>query len=315
MQIAGLFPGQGSQSSGMLAELAASHAQVNEVFQQASDVLGRDLWQLAQAGGEAELNHTENTQPLMLAAGIACLRIWQHQGGKAPAAFAGHSLGEYPALVAAGVLDFSDTMRLVAKRARLMQNAVPAGEGAMAAILGLEDEQVIQACEQAAKDEVVAAVNFNAPGQVVIGGNATAVERATVTANEMGAKKVVPLAMSVPSHCMLLKPVAEELADTIANTVFNQGTVPVLHNIDGQSRSTPDEMRKAVSQQLYQPVRWVDTIRTLQQTNNIDVMLEFGPGKVLTGLNRRIERRMKAACIFDNKTLDAALKLCEESDS
>ncbi|MGB0845738.1 MAG: ACP S-malonyltransferase [Thiolinea sp.] len=313
MLIAGLFPGQGSQSSGMLAELAASYSVVSDVFQQASDILGRDLWAIARSGTEDELNHTENTQPLMLAAGVACLRVWLQQGGRAPSAFAGHSLGEYSALVAGGVLNFADAMRIVAERSQLMQSAVPAGEGAMAAILGLKDEQVMQACEQAAQGEVVAAVNFNTPGQVVIGGHAAAVERAIAAATELGAKKAVPLAMSVPSHCMLLKPVAEKLSDTLQGTTFSEAVAPVLHNVDGQSRATPAAMRDAVSQQLYQPVRWVDTIRSLQQDHGIEAMLEFGPGKVLTGLNRRIERRMKAACVFDNKSLDAALKLCEES--
>lgn len=313
MAIAGLFPGQGSQSSGMLAELAASHSVVTETFQQTSDILGRDLWAMAQSGTEAELNNTENTQPLMLAAGVACLRVWQEQGGKTVSALAGHSLGEYSALVAAGTLDYSDAVKLVAERSSLMQSAVPAGVGGMAAILGLEDVQVVEACAQAAQGEVVEAVNFNSPGQVVIGGSAAAVERAIAVATDLGAKKAIPLAMSVPSHCSLMQPVAEKLGATLTQTAFNSPGVPVLHNVDAQSRQTPDEMRSAVSEQLYQPVRWVDTIRNLQQHYDIDIMVEFGPGKVLTGLNRRIERRMKAACIFDNKSLDAALALCGET--
>ncbi len=310
MAIAGLFPGQGSQSSGMLAELAASHSVVTEVFQQASDILGRDLWAIAQSASAEELNHTENTQPLMLAAGVACYRVWLGSGGAVPTALAGHSLAEYSALVAAESLDFAAAVKLIAERSRLMQSAVPAGTGAMAAVLGLEDEQVVQACATAAQNDVVAAVNFNSPGQVVIGGDAAAVARAIDAANALGAKKVVPLAMSVPSHCALMRPVAAELADTLSATSFNPAQIPVLHNVDARARQTPDDMRQAVSEQLYQPVRWVQTIRHLQQAYGAELMLEFGPGKVLTGLNRRIERRMQAACIFDNKSLDAALALC-----
>lgn len=313
MAIAGLFPGQGSQSSGMLADLAASYPVVNEVFQQASEILGRDLWVIAQSGTEAELNNTENTQPLMLAAGVACFRVWREQGGEMPSALAGHSLGEYSALVAAGTLGYADAVGLVAERSRLMQNAVPAGTGGMAAILGLDDAQVAEACAQAAQGEVVEAVNFNSPGQVVIGGAAAAVTRAIEIATALGAKKAIPLAMSVPSHCSLMQPVAVELGATLTQTAFNSAEVPVLHNVDAAARQTPDAMRAAVSEQLYQPVRWVDTIKNLQQVHAADIMLEFGPGKVLTGLNRRIERRMKAACIFDNKSLDAALALCEET--
>lgn len=313
MSIAGLFPGQGSQSPGMLAELAASFPLVTATFQEATDVLGRDLWQIAQQGPEAELNNTENTQPLMLAAGVACLRVWQEQGGAAPAALAGHSLGEYSALVAAGVLSFADAVSLVAKRAQLMQNAVPAGEGAMAAILGLDDEQIVAACAQAAQGDVVEAVNFNSPGQVVIAGSAAAVERAIDAAKQAGAKKAIPLPVSVPSHCALMKPAAEQLMTQLNATDFAPAQVAVLHNVDAKPRDTVEATRDALAQQLYRPVRWVDTIKNLQNEQDATVMIEFGPGKVLTGLNKRIERRMKAAVVFDNASLEAALKLSEEA--
>lgn len=311
MPIAGLFPGQGSQSLGMLAELAESFPLVKDTFQEATEVLGRDLWQMAQQGPETELNHTENTQPLMLAAGVACFRVWQQQGGAVPLAMAGHSLGEYSALVAAGVLSFTDAMRLVAERARLMQQAVPADKGAMAAILGLNDEQVIAVCEQAAQGEVVEAVNFNAPGQVVIAGAAAAVERAMAAAKDAGAKKAMPLSVSVPSHCALMKPAAEQLVTQLNEASFTAAQVPVLHNIDAQARADVATIREALAEQLYRPVRWVETIRNLQNEYQAEVMIEFGPGKVLTGLNKRIERRMKAAMVFDNASLEAALKMSE----
>ena len=311
MSIAGLFPGQGSQSIGMLAELAESFPTIGETFREASDVLGRDLWLIAQQGPEAEINNTENTQPLMLAAGVACLRVWQQQQGAALTALAGHSLGEYSALVAAGVLTFADAVKLVGERARLMQNAVPAGEGAMAAILGLDDEQIVAACAAAAQGDVVEAVNFNSPGQVVIAGSAAAVARAIVTATEAGAKKAIPLPVSVPSHCALMKPAAEQLLGQLAETTFSVAQVPVLHNIDAAPRDTAESTRDALAQQLYRPVRWVDTIKGLQNDHQATVMIEFGPGRVLTGLNKRIERRMKAAAVFDNASLEAALKLSE----
>ena len=310
MTIAGIFPGQGSQSLGMLAELGERFVEVHETFQTASDVLGRNLWQLAQEGPEAALNSTENTQPLMLAAGVAVWRVWLAQGGSQPVAVAGHSLGEYSALVAAGVLDFADAVALVAERARLMQSAVTEGQGAMAAILGLDDPQVIAACEQAAQGEIVEAVNFNSPAQVVIAGNAAAVERAIAVATEMGAKKAVKLSVSVPSHCALMKPAAEQLAVKLAATAFSPASMPVLHNVDAQARQTGEEMCTALEQQLYRPVRWVDTIMALKTEYQVNAVIEFGtPARTLVGLNRRIERKMGAVCIHDSATLEEALKL------
>ena len=311
MAIAGLFPGQGSQSLGMLAELAASFPVVTQTFEQASQVLGRDLWQLAQGSDEKALNNTETTQPLMLAAGVAVWRVWQAQGGSVPVAVAGHSLGEYSALVAAAVLDFTEAVALVSKRAQLMQAAVPEGTGAMAAILGLADEQVIAACEQAAQGEIVEAVNFNSPEQVVIAGNTAAVERAIEVANQLGAKKTVKLAVSVPSHCSLMKPAAAQLEPSLAQTTFQTGKLAVLQNVDGLARNDIADIRAALAEQLYRPVRWVDSIRNLKAQYAATAMIEFGPGKVLTGLNRRIERRMDAVCISDNASLEAALKFCQ----
>jgi len=311
MAIAGLFPGQGSQSLGMLAELAASFPIVTQTFEQASQVLGRDLWQLAQGSDESALNSTETTQPLMLAAGVAVWRVWQAQGGCVPVAVAGHSLGEYSALVAAEVLDFTEAVALVSKRAQLMQAAVPEGTGAMAAILGLADEQVLAACEQVAQGEIVEAVNFNSPEQVVIAGNAAAVERAIEVANQLGAKKTVKLAVSVPSHCSLMKPAAVQLEQSLARTSFHPTKLTVLQNVDGLAREDASGIRAALAEQLYRPVRWVASIRNLQTQYAATAMIEFGPGKVLTGLNRRIERRMDAVCISDNASLEAALKFCQ----
>lgn len=313
MTIAGVFPGQGSQSLGMLTDLDKQFKQVRETFQAASDVLGRDLWDMAQQGPEAALNSTENTQPLMLAAGVAVWRVWLGEGGCLPVAVAGHSLGEYSALVAAGVLDFADAVALVAERARLMQNAVADGAGAMAAILGLEDAQIIEACAQAAQGDVVEAVNFNSPGQVVIAGSAAAVDRAIQTATAMGAKKAIKLSVSVPSHCALMQPAATALAVRLGQTAFAPATMPVLHNVDAAARTSVTEMAQALEQQLYRPVRWVDTVMALKTTYAADAIVEFGPGKVLAGLNRRIDRKMGAVCIHDSATLAEALKLCEEA--
>lgn len=312
MSIAGVFPGQGSQSLGMLAELASRFVDVQATFAEASDVLGKDLWQLAQEGPEAALNSTENTQPLMLAAGVAVWQVWLKEGGCMPVALAGHSLGEYSALVAAGVLPFAQAVALVAERARLMQGAVAEGTGAMAAILGLEDAQIIAACEQAAEGQVVEAVNFNSPAQVVIAGDAAAVDRAIAVATTLGAKKAVKLSVSVPSHCLLMQPAAEQLAIHLQNVTFSAPQIPVLHNVDATIRTTPEQICTALEQQLYRPVRWVDTIQQLKTQYAVNAIVEFGPGRVLAGLNKRIDRRMPAVCVYDSATLEEALKLCGE---
>ena len=313
MTIAGIFPGQGAQSLGMLSALSADFTEVRGTFQEVSDLLGRDLWQLAQEGTEAELNSTENTQPLMLAAGIAAWRVWLKQGGCQPVAMAGHSLGEYSALVAAGALTFTDAIGLVAERAHLMQSAVAEGEGAMAAVIGLDDAQIMAACEQAAQGDVVEAVNFNSPGQVVIAGSAAAIDRAIQVATEMGARKAIKLSISVPSHCALMKPAAEKLAMRLASTSFTPSQTPVLHNVDATARTTADAIRVALEQQLYRPVRWVDTVLRLQSEYSVTAAVEFGPGKVLVGLNKRIDRKLTTVCVLDSKTLEEALKLCQEA--
>ena len=313
MTIAGIFPGQGSQSLGMLSALSADFVEVRDTFQEASEILGRDLWLMSQEGTEAAINSTENTQPLMLAAGVAVWRVLLKQGGCQPVALAGHSLGEYSALVAAGALAFTDAVSLVAERARLMQSAVTDGEGAMAAILGLDDVQIVAACAQAAQGDVVEAVNFNSPGQVVIAGSAAAIDRAIQVATEMGAKKAIKLSVSVPSHCALMKPAAEKLAVRLVATPFSPAQIPVLHNVDAATRDTVDSTRSALEQQLYRPVRWVDTILGLQGQYAATAAVEFGPGKVLVGLNKRIDRKLTSVCILDSKTLEEALKLCEEA--
>ena len=302
-----VFPGQGSQSVGMLKELAAAFAEVEQTFAEASEALGEDLWAIVQDGPAEKLNSTEITQPAMLAAGIAVWRVWQGQGGPQPAVMAGHSLGEYSALVAAGSLDFDHAVRLVAERGRLMQEAVPAGTGAMAAILGLDDEAVIQVCADAAEGDVVEAVNFNSPGQVVVAGHKSAVERAVALATERGAKRAVMLPVSVPSHCALMKPAAERLAEILEDIPVQAPAIPVINNVDVEMPTDPDAIRDALVRQLDHPVRWVETIRCMQ-AEGVDTLIESGPGKVLVGLNKRIERRMPALPVYDPDTLAAALE-------
>lgn len=308
---AAVFPGQGSQSVGMLADLAAAHPEVRHTFEEASEALGRDLWRLSQEGPAEALDATENTQPAMLAAGVAVWRVWQAQGGCAPRAMAGHSLGEYTALVCGGALDFAEAVSLVAERARQMQAAVPAGQGAMAAILGLDDEAVRAVCAEVANGEVVEAVNFNAPGQVVIAGHAAAVERAVAAAKAAGARRAVPLAVSAPSHCALMEPAAEALAPRLAAARITPPAVPVWQNVDAAPHATADEIRTALETQLYRPVRWTDTVRGLAG-QGVTHLIEFGPGKVLTGLVRRIDRALTGLAVNDLASLDKALALCEE---
>ncbi|MBI5463177.1 MAG: ACP S-malonyltransferase [Gammaproteobacteria bacterium] len=305
-QLAIVFPGQGSQSIGMLAELAGTHADVQATFAEASNVLGYDLWALTQNGPESDLNQTDRTQPAMLAAGVAVWRVWCKQGGAQPAFMAGHSLGEYTALVCAGSLAFTDGIRLVAERGRRMQEAVPAGVGAMAAILGLEDAQVRQACTEAAQGEVVQAVNFNSPGQVVIAGHKAAVERACEQAKALGAKRAVPLAVSVPSHSSLMQPAAEAFANTLAATAIQVPQIPVVHNADVLAHTTPDAIRDALIRQIYNPVRWVETVHYLG-AQGITRIVEAGPGKVLVGLNKRIDKNIASVAAFDSASLTEAL--------
>lgn len=306
MSLAFVFPGQGSQSVGMLAELAESYPVVKQTYEEASAVLGYDLWKLVSEGPAEELNQTHITQPALLAAGIAVWRVWQEKGGVQPDILAGHSLGEYTALVASGAIGFADGIALVAERGKYMQEAVPAGEGGMAAILGLEDARVIEICEQAAEGEVVSAVNFNSPGQVVIAGQAAAVDRAMELAKEAGAKRALKLAVSAPSHCALMQPAAERLAEKLASIEIQSPSIPVINNADVTMPSDADEIRNALVRQLHSPVRWVESVEKMS-ADGVDRLIECGPGKVLVGLNKRIVKTMSAAAILDNATLDAAL--------
>lgn len=307
MSIAFVFPGQGSQSVGMLAGMAEAYPQIQETFHEASDALSYDLWQLIQNGPDQELNKTHITQPAMLAGGVAIWRVWQAQNGPQPVGLAGHSLGEYSALVAAESLTFSDAVTLVAERGRLMQEAVPVGAGAMAAILGLDDEQVIAVCKQAAQDEVASAANFNSPGQVVVAGNSEAVERAITMAKEAGAKRALMLPMSVPSHCSLMMTAAEQLAERMEAITIKAPCLPVINNVDVMATTDTDIIRDALKRQLFNPVRWVETIQTFAQ-QGIQHIVECGPGKVLTGLNKRINRELDSHATQDvasfTKSLD-----------
>jgi len=306
MKLAFVFPGQGSQSVGMLSGLAAEHAIVAETFQEAGDALGYDLWSMTQNGPEEELNQTAHTQPAMLAAGVAVWRVWNAVAGAQPNVMAGHSLGEYSALVCAGALDFADAIRLVEKRGQLMQAAVPAGVGAMAAILGLEDDAVRQACAESAQGEVVEAVNFNAPGQVVIAGNKAAVERAAEAAKAAGAKRAVLLPVSVPSHSSLMHPAAERYAEVVAEVSIQAPSIPVINNVDVNAESDPNKIREALVRQLHNPVRWVETIRQFA-AQGVETLVEAGPGKVLAGLNKRIVKEQVLYPVLDAESLAAAL--------
>jgi len=302
-----LFPGQGSQSTGMLSVLADSHAIVRDTFEEASEETSVNLWNITQIGPDKDLNKTENTQPAMLAAGIAVYRVWQHQGGPLPAVMAGHSLGEYTALTAAGALSFVDAVKLVAARGRFMQQAVPEGMGAMAAILGLEDDQVISVCEQAAAGQVAQAVNFNSPGQVVVAGDRAAIERVVKLAGDAGAKRALMLPVSVPSHCELMKPAAEQLLGVLEGVSIQMPAFEVIHNVDVSVSITPDDIRQKLVQQLYQPVRWVETIQAMA-SQGVTMLVEAGPGKVLTGLNKRIARKMISLPVADPAGLEKALE-------
>ncbi|MEI2265003.1 ACP S-malonyltransferase [Erwinia sp. CGal63] len=305
-QFAMVFPGQGSQAVGMLAELAAENPLIEQTFREASDALGYDLWALVQNGPAEELNKTWQTQPALLAASVAIFRVWQEKGGSQPAMLAGHSLGEYSALVCAGVIDFKDAIKLVELRGKLMQEAVPEGTGAMQAIIGLDDAAIAKACEEAAQGEVVSPVNFNSPGQVVIAGNKAAVERAGAACKAAGAKRALPLPVSVPSHCALMKPAADKLAVALASLTFNAPAVPVVNNVDVRCETSAEAIRSALVRQLYSPVRWTECVELMAQ-QGVTSLLEVGPGKVLTGLTKRIVDSLTAAPVNDPASLSAAL--------
>ena len=287
MKYALLFPGQGSQTVGMLAALGAGDPRVDETFNEASAVLGWDVLRLVREGPEEELNRTQRTQPALLAAGIAVWRVWRAGGGALPAVMAGHSLGEYTALVAAGSIAFGDALRLVELRGELMQNAVPAGEGAMAAIIGLEDAEVEKICAAFPGPGALEPANFNAPGQVVVAGSKAGLDWLLENAKELGVRKVVPLQMSVPSHCSLMRTAAAQLADSLLKVEVRAPTLPVIHNIDGKPRTEPDAIRDALIGQLHHPVRWSQSVGAMAQSG-VGAFFECGPGKVLTNLNKRI---------------------------
>jgi [acyl-carrier-protein] S-malonyltransferase len=307
MPFAFVFPGQGSQSVGMLSDFAAE-SEVRTTFAEAGEALGYDLWALTQQGPAEQLNGTECTQPAMLTAGVALWRLWKARGGADPAQLSGHSLGEFTALVCAGALSLAEAADLVRFRGQAMQEAVPAGMGAMAAILGLTDEQVAASCSEAAQGEVVAAVNFNAPGQVVIAGTRAAVGRAIAIAKAAGAKRALALPLSVPAHCSLMAPAAQRLAVRLTTVRLVQPAIPYVSAVDARPHSQPDDIRQLLVAQLVSPVRWQDTVRALA-ANGPAQIIECGPGKVLSGLNRRIERRADLACLSleDRATFAAAL--------
>ncbi|WP_369788542.1 ACP S-malonyltransferase [Rouxiella sp. WC2420] len=306
-KIAVVFPGQGSQALGMLSDLAIAHPIVEATFAEASSVLGYDLWQLVQQGPVEELNKTWQTQPALLAASVAIWRVWQQEKGTEPALMAGHSLGEYSALVCAGVLDFKQAISLVELRGKLMQEAVPEGTGAMYAIIGLDNASIAKACEESAEGQVVAPVNFNSPGQVVIAGNKEAVERAGAACKAAGAKRALPLPVSVPSHCALMKPAADKMAVALQDVSFSQPQYPVVNNVDVKVETSAEEIRSALIRQLYNPVRWTESVEYMAQ-QGVEQLVEVGPGKVLTGLTKRIVDTLTAVAVNDTASLSAALE-------
>lgn len=310
-QLGFLFPGQGSQSVGMLAELASDFPEVKQTFDQASAVLGEDLWEISQQGPENKLNDTRITQPAMLTAGVAVWKVWQLHTSLQPVLMAGHSLGEYTALVCSGKLEFEDAVRMVSERAQQMQAAVPAGEGAMAAILGLDDDTVEQACQSAVSQGVVEAVNYNAPGQVVIAGAVDAVNTALEKARKLGAKRAVSLPVSVPSHCTLMRPAAEALAPMLAKITLKQSSIPVVQNTDGTAHDDLEQIRDNLEKQLHKPVLWVDGIKYMS-SQGVTCFVECGPGKVLSGLVKRIVKGSDVVSVNSTDSLKSALLLLEK---
>lgn len=305
-QTAIVFPGQGSQSLGMLADIAERFSVVEQTFAQASDVLGYDLWALVQDGPSENLNRTDRTQPALLAASVALWRVWNEQGGQAPSYLAGHSLGEYSALVCSGAIAFEDAIKLVELRGQYMLEAVPEGVGSMAAIIGLDDDAIATACNAAQQGQVVSPVNYNSPGQVVIAGHKDAVERASALCKEAGAKRALPLAVSVPSHCSLMVPAAEKLSAQLDNTTVNEPTIPVVNNVDVAIADTAEQIKDALKRQLFSPVRWTETVQFLA-SNDVTTQIEIGPGKVLSGLAKRIDKSVVGVATTDLASLEKAL--------
>jgi [acyl-carrier-protein] S-malonyltransferase len=301
-----VFPGQGSQKIGMLAELAAEYSVVSTTFAEASDVLGYDLWSLVQTGTQEDINLTERTQPLLLTASVAVWRVWKEKNGVIPGFMAGHSLGEWSALVCAEVVGFKDAVKLVQQRGKFMQEAVPAGLGAMAAIIGLDDAAILDACKKAGQGEVVSAVNFNSPGQVVIAGTAAAVERASGLCKAAGAKRALPLPVSAPFHTSLMQPAADRLAEQINATTFSLPKIPVVHNVTAQTEACAEKIKALMIEQIYSPVRWVECVNTLVAAG-VTRTVECGPGKVLSGLNKRIHAELITSSIEKPEELLIAL--------
>ncbi len=316
MRIAFVFPGQGSQSLGMLQELSASAPAVQATFAEAGGALGYDLWQLVQRGPAEKLDQTEYTQPALLAAGVACWRAWEAAGGARPAVLAGHSLGEYTSLVCAGSLTLAEAARLVRRRGQLMQQAVPGGQGAMAAVIGLDDEAARALCREvtaeAEGEGVLQAVNFNAPGQVVIAGTRTLVEQALALAPDKGARMTKLLPVSVPSHCDLMRGAAAELARDLAAAAIQPPAIPVLHNVDCKPHTSPEEIRDALTRQLYSPVLWVQCVQAIA-AQGVKAVIECGPGRVLSGLTKRIDKTLALGSLHDPAGLQQALTLARES--
>lgn len=302
-----VFPGQGSQEIGMLKELSEVYPIVQEIFSEASSVLGYDLWNLVQEGSAEKLGQTWVTQPALLAASVAIFKVWQQKEGAKPHFMAGHSLGEYSALVCAGVIDFRDAIKLVELRGKLMQEAVPVGTGAMYAIIGLDNDVVVKACKEAAQGQVVSPVNFNSPGQVVIAGNKEAVERAAILCKEAGAKRALPLAVSVPSHCELMKPAADKLAEKLKTISFQEPQYSVINNVDVKIETSAQAIKDALIAQLYSPVRWTEIVEFMANQGTT-LLVEMGPGKVLTGLTKRIVKTLSGCSVNDPTSLDAALE-------
>ena len=307
MSTAFIFPGQGSQSIGMMNELAESSKLIQDTFTEASSALGYDLWELVTDGPAEKLNATEYTQPAMLTAGVATWRTWLEAGGSVPALMAGHSLGEYTALVCAGAMSFTDAVSLVSDRARFMQQAVPEGEGAMAAILGLDDDDVRKLCQENAADEVLQPVNYNAPGQVVVAGSASAVSRLVDNAKAAGAKRALQLPVSVPSHCALMQPASDRMSERLKEVTITQAQVPVIHNVNVQTASAEEQVRQLLARQISEPVRWVETINSMNE-KGVTQLVECGPGKVLCGLSKRINRDISCIPLITKDSITTALE-------
>ncbi len=305
-----MFPGQGSQKVGMLADFASSEL-FQTTFREASEALGYDAWETIKEGPQEKLNLTEITQPILLSSSVALWRLWQDQNGATPALMAGHSLGEWSALVASGVVNFQDAVKLVRSRGKYMQDAVPAGEGAMAAIIGLDDAVVEKVCADNSGEGVVSAVNYNSPGQLVIAGNAAAVEKAIEGCREAGAKKAMALPVSAPFHTSLMKPAADRLQEEIMATQFNAPTIPIVHNVHAQTESDPEKIKAIMVEQIYAPVRWVACVQALA-SKGIDTAVECGPGKVLSGLARRIDKSIKSHAIEQPDALAAAIEATQQ---